>query len=125
MLSRKDGPVWMTRLAMRPAKSFWKNAQDCRTTCQWLCQRTRLVMPAAMAWLVMRFCENRLSGRISNKNPAMAASCGHESWKKFSGVWELTSPATRPIMAGMRASHTATNSPTTNNATIRPRTCLT
>ena len=28
-LSRIAGPVCMTRVAMRPAKSFWKNAQDC------------------------------------------------------------------------------------------------
>ena len=27
-LSRSAGPVCMTRVAMRPAKSFWKNAQD-------------------------------------------------------------------------------------------------
>ena len=38
-LSRIDGPVCITRLAMRPAKSFWKNAQLWRTTCQWFCQR--------------------------------------------------------------------------------------
>ena len=37
--------VCITRLAMRPAKSFWKNGQLCRTTCQWLCQRIRLVTP--------------------------------------------------------------------------------
>ena len=42
-LSRTAGPVCITRLEMRPAKSFWKNAQLCRTTCQWLCQRIRLV----------------------------------------------------------------------------------
>ena len=35
----------MTRFAMRPAKSFWKNGQLWRTTCQWLCQRMRLVAP--------------------------------------------------------------------------------
>ena len=39
------GPVCMTRLAMRPAKSFWKKVQLWRTTCQWLCQRIRLVRP--------------------------------------------------------------------------------
>jgi hypothetical protein len=44
-LSRTALPVCITRLAMRPAKSFWKNGQLCRTTCQWLCQRIRLVAP--------------------------------------------------------------------------------
>ena len=42
-LSRRAGPVCMIRLAMRPAKSFWKKVQLWRTTCQWLCQRIRLV----------------------------------------------------------------------------------
>ena len=40
-VSRIAGPVCITRLAMRPAKSFWKNAQDWRTTYQWFCQRMR------------------------------------------------------------------------------------
>ncbi len=33
-LSRIAGPVCITRLAMRPAKSFWKKVQLWRTTCQ-------------------------------------------------------------------------------------------
>ena len=41
--------VCITRLAMRPAKSFWKNGQLWRTTCQWLCQRIRLVAPGMSA----------------------------------------------------------------------------
>ncbi len=36
---------------MRPAKSFWKNGQLWRTTCQWLCQRIRLVTPGTTALL--------------------------------------------------------------------------
>ena len=55
-VSRIAGPVCITRLAMRPAKSFWKNAQDCRTTCQWFCQRMRFDTLAAIAWLATRFC---------------------------------------------------------------------
>ncbi len=51
-LSRTAGPVCITRFEMRPAKSFWKNAQLCRTTCQWLCQRIRLENGPASAWLV-------------------------------------------------------------------------
>ena len=38
-----------SRLAMRPAKSFWKKGQLWRTTCQWLCQRIRLVTPGTTA----------------------------------------------------------------------------
>jgi hypothetical protein len=53
-LSRSAGPVCITRLEMRPAKSFWKKAQLWRTTCQWLCHRIRLVNGPAMAWLVTR-----------------------------------------------------------------------
>ena len=53
-VARTDGPVCMTRLEMRPAKSFWKNAQLWRTTCQCDCQRIRPVNGAAMAWLEMR-----------------------------------------------------------------------
>ena len=41
--------VCITRLAMRPAKSFWKKGQLCRTTCQWLCHRMRLVAPGTTA----------------------------------------------------------------------------
>ena len=54
-VSRIAGPVCITRLAMRPAKSFWKNAQDWRTTCQWFCQRMRFDTLAEIAWLVSRF----------------------------------------------------------------------
>ncbi|WP_315855139.1 hypothetical protein [Chenggangzhangella methanolivorans] len=32
MLSRSAGPVCITLVAMRPAKSFWKKPQDWRTT---------------------------------------------------------------------------------------------
>ena len=46
---RTEGAVCITRLEMRPAKSFWKNAQLCRTTCQCDCQRTMPVNGAAMA----------------------------------------------------------------------------
>ncbi len=52
-LSRSDGPVCITRLAIRPAKSFWKNVQLWRTTCQWFCQRMRLLSPGAIAWFVI------------------------------------------------------------------------
>ena len=73
-VSRIAGPVCMTRLAMRPAKSFWKNAQLCRTTCQWLCQRIMLPTLAAIAWLAMMFCAVSASGRSTSSTTAMPAS---------------------------------------------------
>jgi hypothetical protein len=53
-VERTEAPVCITRLEMRPAKSFWKNAQLWRTTCQCACQRTRPVNGAEMPWLAMR-----------------------------------------------------------------------
>jgi hypothetical protein len=54
-VSRIAGPVCITRLAIRPAKSFWKNAQDWRTTYQWFCHRMRFDTFAEIAWLAIRF----------------------------------------------------------------------
>ena len=48
---------------MRPAKSFWKNVQLCRTTCQWLCHLTKLVNPGAKAWFVTRYCASNAVGQ--------------------------------------------------------------
>ena len=76
MVSRIAGPVCITRLAMRPAKSFWKNVQDCRTTCQWFCQRMRFDTLAAIAWLASRFCANIASGRAISSTSAMPTRCG-------------------------------------------------
>ena len=56
MVSRSAGPVCITRLAMRPAKSFWKNAHDLAHHVPVVCQRIRLVTLAAIAWLASRFC---------------------------------------------------------------------
>ncbi len=77
MLSRSDGPVCITRFATRPAKSFWKNVQLCRTTCQWLCHRTRFVSPAAMDWFVSRFCISNPAGRSTSRNAAMPSNTCH------------------------------------------------
>ena len=46
-----------------PAKSFWKNGQLWRTTCQWLCQRIRLVTPGTTALLRTRLSASSASGR--------------------------------------------------------------
>ena len=73
-LSRSDGPVCITRLAMRPAKSFWKKLQLCRTTCQWFCQRTRLVRPTLIDWLVSMTRSASAAGRRTSITAAMPAS---------------------------------------------------
>jgi hypothetical protein len=39
---------------MRPAKSFWKNAQDWRTTYQWFCHLMRFDTFAEIAWFARR-----------------------------------------------------------------------
>jgi hypothetical protein len=81
MLSRRLGPVCMTRVAMRPAKSFWKKLQLWRATCQWFCQRMRLVRLELMAWLVMRFCISSAEGRTSSRTSAMSSS-----WPPAAGI---------------------------------------
>ena len=48
-LSRSEFEVFITRLAIRPAKSFWKKFQLCRITCQWLCHRISVVTPGITA----------------------------------------------------------------------------
>ena len=70
-LSRSAGPVCSTRLAMRPAKSFWKNVQLCRTTCQWFCQRIMLDRPGLTIWFTRMLCATKLSGRSTSSTPAM------------------------------------------------------
>ena len=75
---RSDAPVCITRLAMRPAKSFWKNARLCRTT--WLCisQRRRLLSPGTSAWLISRLSSQFSSGRTSSTTAAIhsrSAAC--------------------------------------------------
>ena len=118
-LSRSAGPVCITRLAMRPAKSFWKNVQLCRTTCQWLCQRIRLVRPGAMAWLVIRLCNNSAAGDRTSMHRAMPSNRPVLGQQR-SGAWLETSDTTRPMKTGMVASNSATKNPATNSATNRP-----
>ncbi len=74
--SRSALLVCMTRLAMRPAKSFWKKGQLWRTTCQWLCQRMRLVTPGTTALLRMRLSASSVSGRPISTTSAMPTSTG-------------------------------------------------
>src|SRR5215471_18635976 len=75
--SRTAGPVCSTREAMRPAKSFWKNAQDWRATCQWFCHRIMLETLAEIAWLATRFWPVCASGRTTSSTAAIASRVRH------------------------------------------------
>ena len=119
-LSRIAGPVCMTRLAMRPAKSFWKKVQLCRTTCQWLCQRIRLPTLAAIAWLAMMFWLVSASGRSTRSTSAITARIGQKVSNRCSGGLEVISVTTRPMNSGIRESSSATAKPAANSPPNRP-----
>ncbi len=119
-VSRIAGPVCITRLAIRPAKSFWKNAQDWRTTCQWFCQRMRFDTLAVIAWLDSRFCAVSASGRTSTSATAMASSIGQCSANSASGLSPVTSVTTRPMKIGTSVSSSATVKPAANSAMNSP-----
>ena len=75
-LSRTALPVCITRLAMRPAKSFWKNGQLWRTTCQWLCQRIRLVTPGTTRVVAHQAVEQQRERAADQHQRAMPSSIG-------------------------------------------------
>src|SRR5262245_40840702 len=83
-VSRIAGPVCITRFAIRPAKSFWKNAQDWRIRYQWFCHLIRFDTLAEIAWLAIRFCAVSASGRAISSTNAMPRRCGqnfaNSSW---------------------------------------------
>ena len=122
-LSRSAGPVCITRAAMRPAKSFWKKVQPWRTTCQWFCQRTRLVSPGTSAWLVISALAKWVHGRSTRISPAIAASCQPASRQIAPPSCAVTSVTTRPRHPGIAAAHSATASPVTTSAINRPGIC--
>src|SRR6516225_9320084 len=78
-VSRIAGPVCITRLAMRPAKSFWKNAQDWRTTYQWFCHRMRLETLAEIAWFAIRFCAVSAIGRATSSTSAITKPAANKA----------------------------------------------
>ena len=73
-LSRSAFAVCMTRLAMRPAKSFWKKGRFWRTTCQWLCQRIRFVTPGMSAFWRTATSLKSTSGRTKRISTTMPTS---------------------------------------------------
>src|SRR5262249_36076768 len=122
-VSRIAGPVCITRLAMRPAKSLWKNAHDWRTTYQWFCQRMRFDTLAEIAWLAIRFCVVSASGRATSSTAAMPRRCGQNFANSSSGGLAVISVTMRPMNTGMVESSSATTKPAANNAANRPFAC--
>ena len=118
-LWRTAGPVSITRAAMRPAKSFWKNGQLCRTTCKWLCQRTRLVMPATMPALLIMLWQAIASGRPTSRTATMAASRPAWSPSTCGPVAVVIRRMRRPMNQGTDESSSATQSPAAKRATNR------
>ena len=118
--SRIAGPVWSTRVAMRPAKSFWKNAQDWRATYQWFCQRIMLDTLAEIAWLATRFWPVCASGRATSSTTAIPSKVGHDSAHNRAGSLDVTRLTTRPMNTGIMESRVATRKPTANSAANKP-----
>jgi hypothetical protein len=112
--------VCMTRLAMRPAKSFWKKGRLWRTTCQWLCQRIRLVTPGTTALLRTRLSISSASGRPISTSSAMPMSMGRASASAAARSCASISRTMRPMKTGISVSISATASPVTNMAPNRP-----
>jgi hypothetical protein len=119
-LSRIAGPVCITLLAMRPAKSFWKNTHDWRATCQWLCQRTRFWTFAEIAWLATIFCAVIASGRATMTSSAMPSSRCQDCANSRSGALAVTKVTRRPMNTGIIESSSATTRPTANSAVNSP-----
>ena len=62
-LSRTAGTGLHHAAGDAAGKVVLEESQDCRTTCQWFCQRIRFDRLAAIAWLESRFCVVSASGQ--------------------------------------------------------------
>ena len=120
-LSRTALPVCITRLAMRPAKSFWKKVQLWRTTCQWLCQRIRLVALGRTALLRTRLSASNAIGRPISTTPTMPSSAGRAAANAAARSAACISVTSRPMKTGISVSSSATPSPVANIARYKPR----
>ena len=120
-LSRNELAVCMTRFAMRPAKSFWKNGQLWRTTCQWLCQRIRLVAPGTNALWRIETSVRIASGRTTSTSATMHEQHRHRARRappaRSGGSISDTS---RPMNSGMTVSSNATARLAANIAAYQP-----
>ena len=122
-LSRSALAVCITRLAMRPAKSFWKNGQLCRTTCQWLCQRMRLVAPGMIALWRIATSASITSGRTRSTSATMPTSRGHWSSSAARRSVASISDTSRPMNTGITVSIRATARLVTNISAYQPLVC--
>ncbi len=125
VLSRRAGAVCMTRLAMRPAKSFWKNGQLCRITCQWLCQRMRLVLPGISTICRMAMSTMYATGRTSSTSAIMPTSTGHSRSIAARRSPDSISDTRRPMKSGSTVSSSATTRLAANMAAYQPFACFT
>ncbi len=116
-LSRSEFEVFITRLAIRPAKSFWKKFQLCRITCQWLCQRINVVTPGITALLRTIESARIASGRAISTRAAIASSSGACASTAARGSGVVISPTSLPMKRGITVSSRATVAPNTNIAT--------
>ena len=123
--SRSALLVCITRFAIRPAKSFWKNGQLCRTTCQWLCQRIRLVTPGMTALLRTRLSASSVSGRNTSTIAPMSSSIGVAARKAAARSAASISVTSLPMNTGISVSISATARPVTNIAANSHRVCRT
>ena len=119
-LSRTALLVCMTRLAMRPAKSFWKKGQLWRTTCQWLCQRIRLVTPGTTMLLRTRLSTSSTSGRPNSTSADMPSSIGIAPASAAARSVASIRRTRRPMNSGITVSISATARPVTNSVAYRP-----
>ena len=120
VLSRSALAVCMTRLAMRPAKSFWKNGQLWRTTCQWLCQRIRLVAPGMIALWRIATSASITSGRTMRTSATMPTSSGHWSFSAALRSTASMSDTSLPRNTGITVSISATARLVTNISAYQP-----
>ncbi len=114
----------MTRFAMRPAKSFWKNGQLWRTTCQWLCQRIRLVAPGTSALWRIVTSVRIASGRTTSTSATMPSNIGIAAVSAASRSGVSINDTRRPMKSGMTVSSNATARLAANMAAYQPFVCL-
>ena len=106
---------------MRPAKSFWKNGRFCRTTCQWLCQRTRFVTPGSKTFCRMATSAKMTTGRMSRISTIIAinigACCAIAAWRSTVSI----NATSLPMNTGITMSISATARLVANTARYQPR----
>ena len=118
--SRSAMAVCITRLAMRPAKSFWKNGRPWRITCQWLCQRIRLVTPGISAFWRIATSTSNTSGRTISTATSMPVSSGACAARAALRSAACIRDTNAPMNKGISVSISATTRLVTNIAAYHP-----